>query len=302
MMDVEHLRDLFVVSASGEVELLSAASALVRYGTRLYVVADDQTYLACFDAAGESPGTAMRLFDEEWPDAQRARKARKADLEALAAFAPSALFPHGALFAMGSGSKPNRERGALLALTGEGDVEAPRVIDLAGLFEALRMKLQACNVEAAFVCAEEFVLLNRGNKADRRNAAVRYDLHEFCAALAGGKDFSALRSEILFYDLGEVAGVPLTFTDAAAVAEGVFVFSAVAEDTADGYNDGSCVGSALGVADLDGRVLRMEALSGACKVEGVALGADGDLLLVTDADAPLVPARLLRVRGSGLGL
>jgi hypothetical protein len=302
MIDLEPMRDLFVLSSSGAGESLSAASALVHHGTALYVVADDQPYIARFDAGSESPGSKQPLFDEEWPVEQRALKATKADLEALAAFAPSPFFPRGALFAMGSGSKPNRQRGVVLAFDAAGKVDVPRVVDLRTLFDPLNAKLQRLNVEGAFVCGEYFVLLHRGNKGDKRNAAIRYGLKEFCDALAGGQDFSAVHPELFFYDLGLVAGVPLAFTDGAALDDRSFVFTAVAEDTADSYNDGRCLGSALGVADLEGRVLRMEALRDACKVEGVALGADGDLLLVTDADAPHIPARLLRASLSVLGL
>jgi hypothetical protein len=87
----------------------------------------------------------------------------------------------------------------------------------------------------------------------------------------------------------------LTFTDAVAVPDGDMVFSAVAEDTDDSYNDGPCVGAAIGVAGNDGTLRCLHWLDSPCKVEGVDAKVDGDvirLLLVTDADDADMPASL----------
>ncbi|MEO6277397.1 MAG: hypothetical protein ABIP59_06225, partial [Roseateles sp.] len=77
----------------------------MQIGQRLFVVADDEHTLAVFDAASDSPGTLHRLFIGELPDKPKARKAAKPDLEALAQLPPFAACPHGALLALGSGSK-----------------------------------------------------------------------------------------------------------------------------------------------------------------------------------------------------
>jgi hypothetical protein len=73
------------------------------------------------------------------------------------------------------------------------------------------------------------------------------------------------------------------------------VFTAVAEDTEDTYNDGACLGAAIGTATPDGTVRFLERLDGCPKVEGVAVRVDDNvirLLLVTDADDPAIPASL----------
>jgi hypothetical protein len=72
----------------------------------------------------------------------------------------------------------------------------------------------------------------------------------------------------------------------------------VAEDTDDAYADGSCVGSAIGIVDGRDVVRELWRLRPALKVEGIAVVQDDKgttLEVVTDADDPKVPARLLSV-------
>jgi hypothetical protein len=87
----------------------------------------------------------------------------------------------------------------------------------------------------------------------------------------------------------------LSFTDAASLPDGSMVFTAVAEDTEDTYNDGACLGAAIGVAARDGTVRFIDRLDECHKVEGVTARVDNNvirLLLVTDADDPAIPASL----------
>jgi hypothetical protein len=299
MIKTQLLRELSIALPQGTMTHLSAASALVRVEGDLYVVADDQPYLARFALTGTSPGEVIPLLDEQWPAAKKARKAAKADFESLVYLPPSEHFAHGALFALGSGSRPNRERGVLLPVTAAGDLGTPSVIDLSALFAPLKPNFPQLNIEAAFVSADEFVLLQRGNKADARNSCVRFALSDVLDALSGKRSFAGIGFSLHFYSLGDIAGVPLCFTDAAALPDGRFVFSAVAESVADNYNDGLFQGAAMGIAGLEGNVLHIEDLDQPYKVEGIeAQIADGriDLLLVTDADAPEIAASLLRAQ------
>ena len=74
------------------------------------------------------------------------------------------------------------------------------------------------------------------------------------------------------------------------------VFCAVAEDTDDAYRDGPCVGAAIGIVDNRGHLVALRRLERPYKVERISARQDGDrldLLLVTDADDPSVPAMLL---------
>ena len=137
MLAVRHLRDLQVdpITHPRGRTYLSAASGLVRVQEQLYVVADDEHYFAVFDArAPEAPGRLIRLFAGELPKGQKKRKARKPDVEALARLPALPDCPSGALLALGSGSRPNRNAGVLMTLGADGSVEgAVRHIDLTPL-------------------------------------------------------------------------------------------------------------------------------------------------------------------------
>jgi hypothetical protein len=299
MIATRLLHELHVRLPQGTRTHLSAASALVRVGNDLYVIADDQPYLARFSSDERAEGAAIMLLDEQWPDEPRARKAAKADFESLVYLPPAQNFPRGALFALGSGSRPNRERGVLLPAIAEGEWGAPAVIDLSTLFAPLKAHFPLLNIEATFVSGGNFVLLQRGNKADARNASVCFPLKDILDAVSNVRTFADIPFTLRFYALGEIAGAPLCFTDAASLPNGRFVFSAVAESVADNYNDGQNLGAAVGLAGLEGNVLRIEALDQPYKIEGV----DGqmnegriELLMVTDADAPEIPARLLQAQ------
>jgi hypothetical protein len=291
-----HLRDLRVEPAShprGQGHL-SSASGLVRVGEWLYAIADDEHHLGRFGAgaAPDDPVQLHRILAGDLPLDKSRRKKLKPDLEALALL-PTAGRPHGILLALGSGSRPNREQGFIVDLDDHGELsQGARLIDLAGLYQPLRSTFPDLNIEGAFVAGDRFHLLQRGNKGDGRNAAIAYSFAEVQDWLAGGRSApAALR--IVQIALGEIDGVPLGFTDAAALPGGGWVFSAVAEDTDDSYRDGACAASAIGWVDEYGQLERLEQIAGAPKIEGIALASDGGLLIVTDSDDPAVPSQLL---------
>lgn len=149
---------------------LSAASALVRVGLRLFVVADDELHLGVFSLADECPGQLLRLFDGELPVEKKARKAAKPDLEALALLPALSGYAKGALLALGSGSTELRQRGVLLGLE---ERSRPRVVDLAPLYRPLREHFRDLNIEGAFLLGDASVLLQRGNQGQAANAVVR---------------------------------------------------------------------------------------------------------------------------------
>ena len=96
-------------------------------------------------------------------------------------------------------------------------------------------------------------------------------------------------------DLGGADGVAFAFTDGAALPDGSWVFSAVAEARDNSFDDGPCVASAIGVCDGDDAVRFIETLAPKRKVEGIEarrVGARLRLSVVTDADDPDQPAEL----------
>ena len=296
MITLEKIRELDLAAPAGvgAPPYLSAASGLVSVGAHLYVVADDELHLGVFPLAATSAGHLVRLFAGMLPSAPAERKAGKPDLEALTLLPPFPACPHGALFALGSGSTPRRRTGVLVALDAQGAPRgAPRLCDLSGMFASLGARFAALNIEGAVVIGDELCLLQRGNRRIAQNAIIRFHLSSVLDTLQSGAPIAP--SMLHAFELGEVAGIPLCFTDGAALPGGDIVFSAVAEDTPDSYNDGPCAGAAIGIAARDGTLRYLERLDGCHKIEGIDAKVHNDiirLLLVTDADDASVPASL----------
>ena len=127
----------------------------------------------------------------------------------------------------------------------------------------------------------------RGNRRHAENAVIRFQLSVLLDTLSSERASAIKPSAINRYDLGHVDGIPFCFTDAAALQDGAMVFTAIAEDTDDAYNDGPCAAAAIGIADNNGHLRCLRRLDRPHKVEGVDARVDGDvirLLLMTDAD------------------
>jgi hypothetical protein len=111
----------------------------------------------------------------------------------------------------------------------------------------------------------------------------RIDVHEL----------GAVRS----YDLGELDGVPVTFSDATPLGGELLVFTASAEGQGDSVaDDGEILGSVVGTIDPGGEVRRMRTIDRRYKVEGVHATIDTgvmDFLFVCDQDDPEAASPLL---------
>lgn len=301
MVATRFIRELTLASPpnTDDARHISAASGMVVVGEFLYVIADDELHLGVFDRSGAGVGALVRLFPGELPNASAERKALKPDLEALVRLPSSTGYPHGALLALASGSKPNRRTGVVLKLDESGRIVGePCPYDLAPFYSSLESSFPALNIEGALVLGDELVLLQRGSKAQPESALISFPLHEIFRVTnpetANASPISA--SRVQSFDLGAIEGAPLSFTDGAALSDGRIVFSAVAENTEDSYLDGPCLGAIIGIIGTDGRVETMLHLEPTEKVEGIHATAEGDrisLLLVTDADDASVPAKLL---------
>ncbi len=296
-LKLERILDLQEPAAAGRPAYLSAASGLVRLGAHLYVVADDEHHLGVFPVAAETPGVLLRLFAGDLPVKPRARKKAKPDLEALVHLPAFECYPHGALFALGSGSKAQRQTGALLKLNPQLEIEgAPRLIDLGPLHAVLADEFEDLNIEGAVSVEDSLRLLQRGNKGHRVSAVIEIELSAVLTALTRGDALSAMPlRRIQRYDLGECNGVPLGFTDAATLPGGQMIFTAVAENSEDSYLDGECAGAALGLLDRQGQLIRIDALATTRKLEGISAWSTSQgvrFLAVTDADDETAPAQL----------
>jgi hypothetical protein len=301
MPTLHPLRELTVAATThprGQAHLSSASGLVCEHG-RVYVIADDEQHLGVFDDI-RSPGRLMRLLDGELPAAKKARKRVKADFEVLVALPASTAWPHAALLALGSGSRPNRERGVVVALDAGGHPHGPaRTIDLAPLYAPLHQRFDELNIEGALLLGDDFVLLQRGHQGAAVNAALHFRYRDV-VELVEGRAASPLQPVAEHrFALGEVDGVPLCFTDGAALPDGRWLFTAVAEATDDSYADGPCAASAVGLVGADGTLQALRGLTPPHKVEGIAARLHGgtlDLCLVSDADDPAMPSQLFSAR------
>ena len=301
MLEARIIRELLVDDSAGSLgqSHLSAASGLVKSGNRLFVVTDDEHHVAMFDLSNREPGRLIPIFDGELPLRHKARKAAKPDCEALLMLPAFSAYPNGALMAMGSGSRPSRHRGALLALDAAGGVQVPvRILDLTALLAPLHDHFPDLNIEGAFVQGDTLSLLQRGNSGSAINARIDLswvDLQRWLTAAGPAPE----PASITRFELGAIDGVALSFTDGAALPSGDWLFSAAAEDTTDTYSDGHCAGSVIGLVDAGGTIRTLQRLAEPFKVEGIAASGAGDMievLLVTDADDRRQPALLLSTK------
>ena len=290
MITVKKIRDLPV----------SAASGLVIKGDALYIVADDSLYVHCYSLSNTQAEQRVRLLEGklhegELPADKKARKKQKPDFEALVELPAQPGLPHGALLALGSGSKPNRQQGVLVPFRDDGTLnENSQALDLTALYALL--PFDDTNIEGALVLCEQrapgdqLVLLQRGNQKNPQSALVTLSLRE---ALQG----TAVGTTVVNYRLPCIDDTPLGFTDGIALANGSIIFSAVAEQTDNSYQDGACAGAAIGLINAQGELVHCEWLAEPRKIEGIALapGEAFTLYAVTDADDPAIPAELLEV-------
>lgn len=299
-MHLTKLRDLRLSQppSPGQPAHLSAASGLVKIGPTLYVVADDELHLGVFAAAGHAPGEMIRLFAGELPTAPAARKKHKPDLEALVQLPACPSWPQGALLALGSGSRSQRHRAALLPLTPTGvDASAVRALDFTAVFADIEAHIGSPNIEGAVVRGGHLVLMHRGNPNAADNALISLDLAALLRSVAhGGGRVEAPILTVDHYALSTPESPPLGFTDGAMLPDGRLVFTAVAEDTPDSYRDGPCQAAALGVIAANGSLQWLQALDQPHKIEGIhaeIVGSQIQAWLVTDADDANIAAHLL---------
>jgi hypothetical protein len=297
-------------TAVGRPAFLAAASGLVWQDGHFYVIADDELQLAVFTDEMQLPGTTLPLLDGALPLAAKARKRAKPDFETLTWLPPVAAQPHGALLALGSGSRANRMHGVQLSFDARATPgNAPARFDCAPLYKALEREFGIVNIEGAVVQKDRMqrdrlLLLQRGNKTDGINALVYLDLERFRRDCGRGQVDAEALIEIQRCELGAVDGVALGFTDAVCLPDGQLLALAVAEDTDDPYADGATLGSYLCRFDSRNIPQALAALDAPAKTEGIALwtGAPGEPLLVfvTDADDAAIPAVLLAAPLAGV--
>ena len=277
---------------------VASASGVVARGDFVYVIGDDLLDLAVFKLASDEPGRLVNALPGEVPEGKDERQKEKADLEALTALPPFDGAPNGVLFGLGSGSGPTRNRGFVWAFASDGGLDGePTEIDLTPVYDLLREEVPELNVEGAAVVGERLWLLHRGNHRDSRSVIAELSLPDVMDSITGDRrvdphELAALRA----YDLGDLDGVELAFSDATTVASDMLVFTASAEAQGHDGPDGEIRGSVVGTIDLDGHVQRLRTIDRRYKVEGVDARVDtgvADFLFVCDQDEDEAASPLL---------
>ncbi len=301
MIKLNEVKDLILAEPLGANPHahLSAASGLVKIGKWLFIVADDEKHMVLVDSEEACDSISYPIMEGELPLDSEARKKVKHDFEAIVHVPSNQEFPFGGLLILGSGSKKQREQGVIIPfLAAPTDTQVPtlgevRIIDLDPIYDALKDEPGKTNIEGAVILGKEILLFQRGNK-NNRNAIIRFKWKEFFA-VATGKENKTPDYSIQHYELGEIDTVPLCFTDATALADGRLIFTAAAENTSDAYNDGACMGSAIGFISPSGELTSITTVDKKVKLEGVEAQEASTALtlwLVSDPDDSDQPGKL----------
>ncbi|MBX9693107.1 MAG: hypothetical protein K2Z81_12030 [Cyanobacteria bacterium] len=301
MINLQKIRELRISSKASPTrpDYVYAASGLVRLEDQLFVVADDELHLAIFDYHKEEPGTLMRLLPGDLPDDYGDRKKAKPDLESITLLQPYEHAPSGALLVVPSMSRKNRNAGLLITLDGKKlSTEQSIPINFSRVREKLDSMVDELNIEGIVISKDVVKLFHRGSKDNSRSAVFEldasrflYDMHD--EHVLSGDHVRRHRE----YELGEIDGVPLQFTDAVAIADDRVLFLASAEESDDAYEDGTTTGSAVGIIASDGTLEFVSRFEGTEKLEGVSVSVTStriDLLLVSDTDNEKKPSGLFK--------
>jgi hypothetical protein len=296
-LQLRRLRDLDLSEPPerGQPAHIASASGIAKRGDFVYVVGDDLLHVGMFKLAGGESGVARRVFAGDLPDGPGERKLEKPDLEGLTTLPPIEGEPNGGLLGLGSGSNRARDRGFYWSFAADGSLAGePRTIELQPVYDAMRSELGGdINIEGAALVGDRLWLFHRANEGKAPNTVAEFELGDLSRTL--GEDLVVDPDELAAvrgYELGELDGVPLCFSDATALTDKLVCFSASAE----GGDDGDIHGSVVGTISEDGSVHRLRTIDPRWKVEGVHATIDTaviDLLFVCDQDDPNTPSPLL---------
>ncbi len=292
-----------------------AASGIAWIGRWLAAIQDDANFVALVEPA---TGRASAIPLPEGPDGKRlfddSRGTKQFKLDLEACFARRAGHET-TLFAFGSGTKPLRERIAIVSFEEvEPQLLNVRLVEAAAFYRVLHdahaFSGSELNVEGAVLRDDTLLLFQRGNGAARdgrsaQNAIAELSWSSLERYLDADGDASLTPSlrRIERYDLGDIEGIPLTFTDATLTADGSLLFLASAEASPDSVSDGQVHGARIGEIDRDGNVrigllLDEQGRASRVKAEGIVVDRQDPsrLFLVVDMDDPALASELLEVR------
>lgn len=256
---------------------VGSASGLVYDQANLYLISDNSTFLYRYDLYQKQLDS---IAIDALPTANLAKPA-KPDFEAIA-------INDGNLYAIGSGSTPNRQRMAVVNLKTNDFSIADMSAFYAKLKKTANLTDDQFNLEGLVFTQTSVLLFQRGNGTGRANGVFVAD------GLGADADVSYHP-----VDLPSIGGVPSSFTDA-TMANGRLFVLASAEASNSTYLDGEVAGSLI--AELDIRTFQLKKhliLPGVKKFEGLACahqnGKKFSFYLCEDADSSVLQSEIYRL-------
>lgn len=296
-----------------------AASGLAWIGTTLVIPQDDANFVALFDVPSGTvqhialPANAegQRLFDVE-----RGNKAAKSDFEAIVSHESE---DESIAILFGSGSTASREAIAIIRFAPVIDVQIIRANTFyAALRDARGFAGSELNVEGALLTGTTLRLFGRGNGSEsegvrRIDATCDIGWESFRSYLRAPHATPAPGiHNVIQYDLGQLDGTRVSFTDACVADRmGNVLFTGTAEASADVVLDGPVTGSVIGlisvvpesvvrwtpITERDGSIVQ-------AKIEGIARSkTDPDMVfVVVDSDDHKSPGELWEIELIGFSV
>lgn len=305
MITLERVRELVIEPlGKNRPPFVISASGLVRLENRVLIVADDELHLAEFDLKSSQPGRWIKLLPGQLPTDYKARKKQKPDLETIARIQPDVYAETGALLVVPSLSRENRVTGAMVKIEKNAvATDSPIPIDFSDIRNKLCETIDGLNVEGIAIQEKTTKLFHRGSKKKGKSVVIELETISFLRDLHDThKPLSKCISNFREYDLGDIEGVGMSFTDAVPMPDGRIVFLATAEATDDEYQDGASLGSSLGIMKENGEIERMIRIAGREKFEGICADYQStgaathtlEILLVSDTDNEKFSSSLYR--------
>ncbi len=212
---------------------IPSGSGIEKWQDKIYIIGDDSNFLFELNSEWEVTNK-IRLFDRKTDSHDRIIKKIKPDLEAVT------LVPPSHLLAMGSGLLPElRDVGILLNLAAQDELE---YLNFNSLYETLRSITAQVNIEGACNVDDKIILLNRGDKIHSNQLIItKWNRKQLVVEK---------QLDIHFLELPAIQQTNTGFTGCVHLPENdLMIFCASAEDTTNGYDDGSVKGSLLGIME-----------------------------------------------------
>jgi len=269
---------------------ISAASGLVLFKEKFFVVSDDELHLAIFPKNNIERGTLFTFVDEVLPIEAKERKKQKPDWEALVLLPKTPNDNYDSLLLIPSGSTKKRFLGFLIYLDNEGMPFEAKSVDFTELYRELGHKFSELNIEGATIAGEELKLFQRGNGVLKQNGIINLNLLKIRSCLQSSGILQIPSDSIIStknLDLGCMGKTIIGPGDATTIRNEKILLVGSAEDSENTYDDGAIVGAGIGLLNQASVVEWFIPFRDKIKPEGVAVEEDEfkiKVYIVTDPD------------------